>query len=143
MGSSTKHYGNKHPGERQPNPEIQKALTERLPKGELPCAVAFDIAAHLNVSPGDVGVNADLMEIPLVKCQLGLFGYQPEKRIVKPADTVSETLKAAIEKGLENDRLPCASAWGVAKELGVRKMEVSAACEALGIKIGPCQLGAF
>ncbi len=143
MMSTEKHYGNKHPNGGRPDPEIQKALTKYLTKGELPCAAAFDIAARLDVAPGDVGVNADLMEIPLVKCQLGLFGYQPEKRMVKPADTVSETLKAAIEEGLENGRLPCAGAWGVAEDLGLRKMAVSAACEALGIKIGPCQLGAF
>jgi len=50
---------------------------------------------------------------------------------------------AAIRAALVDRRLPCASAWDIAKTFGVRKMVVSAACEALGIKIKPCQLGAF
>ena len=31
----------------------------------------------------------------------------------------------------------------IARELGVSKMSVSAACEAMSIKIKPCQMGAF
>ncbi|MGM0425645.1 MAG: hypothetical protein ACQEQ7_00225 [Thermodesulfobacteriota bacterium] len=137
------HYGKKHPEDSKGDPEIQKALKERLPKGELPCAVAFQIASDLKVSPQEVGTNADLMEMPLVKCQMGLFGYSPQKKIVKTADTVSDPLRTAIDQRLKNGRLPCASAWQVAEDLGLRKMAVASACEALNIKIVSCQLGAF
>ncbi|KPJ78666.1 MAG: hypothetical protein AMJ54_02565 [Deltaproteobacteria bacterium SG8_13] len=137
-GFSTKH----RPG-LQPDPAIEKQLRERCQKGELPCAVAFDIAKRLDSSPAAVGQTADLMNYRLVKCQLGLFGYTPEKKIVRSAETVDEALTNALQKSLEDSRLPCASAWEIADRLQLRKMAVSSACEALGIKIKPCQLGAF
>lgn len=137
------HFAKKHgPGTRA-NPNIEAALRQEGSNGELPCAVAFKIASNLNVEPKEVGHVADLIEMRLTKCQLGLFGYQPAKRIVKPADHVSEDLEKAIRERLENGRLPCVSAWSIAKDLGLRKMEVSSACQALGIKICSCQLGAF
>jgi hypothetical protein len=79
----------------------------------------------------------------LVKCQLGLFGYHPEKKIVKPAASVRLDLEEAILAGLANERLPCQTAWLISDQLSIDKMEVSAACDAMGIKIKPCQLGAF
>lgn len=122
---------------------IQQLIAEKIKNNELPCAVAFDIAAKSGSAPLEVGRYADAHKLRLVKCQLGLFGYQPEKRIVKPADAVSPELEAAIKKELVNDRLPCKSAWELAERFGIRKMAVSAACETKGIKIKPCQLGAF
>jgi len=123
--------------------KIQPIIAEKVKNNELPCAVAFDIAAKSGSSPLEVGRYADARKLRLVKCQLGLFGYQPEKRIVKPADGVSPEMEAAIKKELVNDRLPCKSAWELAATFGVRKMSISSACETLGIKIKPCQLGAF
>jgi hypothetical protein len=122
---------------------IEKLIAEKVKNNELPCAVAFDIAEKLAISPASVGAYADAHKLRLVKCQLGLFGYQPEKRIVKSADAVSPDLENAIRRELVADRLPCKSAWALAKKLNTRKMAVSSACEALGIKIKPCQLGAF
>ncbi len=84
----------------------------------------------------------DRLKIRLTKCQLGLFGYTPEKKIVKPAAEVNDTLKAAIEGAMVDERLPCAAAWDIAAQAGISKMALSAVCEALGIKVKPCQLGA-
>jgi hypothetical protein len=44
---------------------------------------------------------------------------------------------------MEDDRISCKSAWNVATRLNLAKIDVSNACEALGIKICKCQLGAF
>jgi hypothetical protein len=123
--------------------EIDKSLLQRAENGELPCAIAFDIVEKLKISPATVGACADRLKIRLIKCQLGLFGYQPEKKRLKPGAEVKAGLKSAIETELVNDRLPCASAWKIAENLGIAKMEVSNACETLGVKIKPCQLGAF
>lgn len=123
--------------------KIQERIVQRVENHELPCAVAFDLAHRLNITPAEVGRHADRLKLRLIKCQLGLFGYLPEKKIVKPADAVAPELTAAIRNALENDRLPCASAWQLAEKFGMGKMGVSAACETLGIKIKPCQLGAF
>lgn len=126
---------------------IGEALTEeirtRCTHGELACRVAFDIAEKEGVEPSEVGIAADMMEIRIVKCTLGLFGYKPDKKIVRPADRVSGELGSAIRGSISAGSLPCASAWEIAAGHGIGKMEVSAACETLGVKIKPCQLGAF
>ena len=72
---------------------IEKLIAEKVQNNELPCAVAFYIAEKLAISPAEVGAYADGHKLRLVKCQLGLFGYEPEKRIVKPADSVSADIE--------------------------------------------------
>lgn len=136
-------YGKKHSPERRPGEEISRAIAERATESRIPCAVAFTLVKDMNVPAAEVGLAADFLEIAIVKCQLGLFGYQPEKRIVKPAASVPPALQDAIRQGLRNGRLPCATAWQIAEDLHLPKMEVSSACETLKIKISPCQLGAF
>ena len=137
------HYGQKHAPGTVADPVIRDALLRSAIRGTLACAVAFDVAKQLGVTPEDIGRTADLMELRLLKCQLGLFGYGPTKTIVKPAVSVPPALEKAIRQALVNDRLPCKRAWEIAEALGIHKMKISAACNALGIKIRPCQLGAF
>ncbi|MBW2037318.1 MAG: hypothetical protein JRI41_07550 [Deltaproteobacteria bacterium] len=137
------HYARKHAQGTRVNPAIRDALLERTKDGKLPCAIAFDIAKRLGVSPGQVGQTADLMELRLVKCQLGLFGYGRRKSIVKSVASVNPELKKAILEALINDRLPCRRAWEIAAAFGIHKLRVSAVCNALGVRIKPCQLGAF
>ena len=137
------HFASKHAPGAVVNPAVKDALLKGAGEGELPCAVAFDLAVELGLSPDAIGQAADLLELRLVKCQLGLFGYQPKRSIVKPAASVPPALEGAIKRGLVNNRLPCKAAWEIAKQLGMDKMKVSAACEAMGTKIKPCQLGAF
>ena len=136
-------FSTKHRSGLQPDPLIVKQLRDRCPRDELPCAVAFDIAKEIDVSPSAVGRTADLLDCRLVKCQLGLFGYTPNKKIVRAAETVDPALEKALREAARDDRLPCDSAWHIADRLQLRKMTVSCACEALGFKIKPCQLGAF
>ena len=137
------HYSQKHAPGAVVDPVIRDALLKSAIRGTLPCAVAFDVAKHLGVAPEDIGRTADLLELRLVKCQLGLFGYGPRKSIVKGAKSVSPVLEKTIREALINDRLPCKRAWEIAKTLGIHKMKIGTACDALEIKIGPCQLGAF
>ncbi len=133
----------KYKNENQPDPAITQEIQVRLRKDALACAVAFDIAGKLGCTPAEVGRTADLLHISLVKCQLGLFGYKPQKKIVDSRMPQEPALGDAIRDGLVDDRLPCKTAWRIAAQFGVPKMTVSSACEALGIKIKPCQLGAF
>lgn len=137
------HFAKKHPSDQQMKPAISERIKEKISGDAIACAAAHGIAEALEVSPAEVGATVDLLEIRIVKCQLGLFGYSPQKRIVEPADNVPAPLQEAIRKNLVNERLPCASSWEIAGDMGLRKMEVAAACEALKIKVTPCQLGAF
>jgi hypothetical protein len=77
-----------------------------------------------------------------MKCQLGLFGYGPETKAVEPK-TPHQELEEAIRAALVEEKLTCIDAWSIASRLNVPKMTVSAACEALNIKLTSCQLGAF
>lgn len=122
---------------------IREMMSKRCPDAELPCAVAFALAGELGVSPEVIGRYADEMEIRLVKCQLGLFGYSPEKKIVRPRESVSDELRRTITESLDTGLLPCREAFAISERMGLRKMDVSGACETLEIKIKPCQLGAF
>ncbi len=137
------HYAKKHSPDREVDQAVAEAVIKHETNREISCAVAFDIADNLQVSPKEVGFTIDVLELTIVKCQLGLYGYQPNRKIIKPAETVSPDLEKAVREVVVNDRLPCAVCWEIAKRFGLRKMEVSSACEALGIKITPCQLGAF
>ncbi|HMA66825.1 MAG TPA: hypothetical protein VKO20_03310 [Desulfosalsimonadaceae bacterium] len=122
---------------------IQEALRDAAPDGNLRCRKALQIAAELGLPPQEVGQWADKLGLHLMECQLGLFGHSPRKKIVTPLKTVDAALSNAIRQSLEDDRLACRSAWMIAERFGVTPMTVCAACEALEIKIKPCQLGAF
>jgi hypothetical protein len=74
---------------------------------------------------------------------LGLFGYGEIKKVVQPAKEIMPELKESITSALENERISCLAAWKIAGKLNISRLKVAAACEALNIKIKPCQLGAF
>lgn len=139
----TGHYARKHPADKKVDPRIASAVKEKAPEGTMPCATAFSIVKELGVRPEEVGFTLDFLEIKIVKCQLGLYGYEPRKKIVQAAHAVDPDMESTIRGSLVNERLPCAKAWQVAESFNISKMEISAACEALKIKISPCQLGAF
>ncbi len=136
-------YKAKHSSGSKLDQKIARALEKKTADGKITCADASDIAEELGATMKEVGLAIDLMEIEINKCQLGLFGYSPQKMVVKPAEAVQAGLEKAIRSALVNDRLPCAAAWSIAKTFGIPKMAVSSACEALKIKVKPCQLGAF
>lgn len=136
-------YSRKQAPGYKPDPVLVQAIKANLKDHMLPCAVAFKIAAAEQAPPIEVGKAADALEIPLAKCQLGLFGYKPEKKIVKAETEASPVLLAAIRAALKNDRLPCAAAWQIADQFKMTRLKVSNVCQGNGIKIKPCQLGAF
>ena len=123
--------------------KIVKAVRLKTVDGEIACADASSITGELNVAMSEIGVTLDLLGIRITKCQLGLFGYAPRKMIILAAETVTPELEKAIRDALMDHRLSCAASWEIAARLGVPRMKVSSACEALKIKIKPCQLGAF
>jgi len=139
------HYSAKHKNTTR-DERIATAIQSRADAGQLPCHVAEKLAAELGVLMAEIGRNADLLEIRIGGCQLGLFGYTLVEKRVKPAKEVSPELESAIRSrmtGNPEGPMPCAAVWDVALSREMPRVEVSAACEKLGIKIKPCQLGAF
>jgi hypothetical protein len=143
MKEKSSKFSEKYGPNEKPDRFIKEQILKQTKADEVSCAVAFEIADQLGVKPSEVGKTADLMEYRLVKCQLGLFGYKPDHSIVKAKLPENDRIVDAIKNGIVNDRLPCKTAWEIAARFDVHKMTVSNACEALNIKIKPCQLGAF
>jgi hypothetical protein len=136
-------FSEKHGAGAQVDPAIKAEIEKKTRDGEVACAAAFQIADALRIPPADVGKTIDLLELKINKCQLGLFGYKPDKKAVKPKKPASRQMEDAVRNALVDGKLACRDAWSIARNFNVPKMSVSSVCEALGIKIKPCQLGAF
>ena len=136
-------YPGKHqPGEK-PDEAIRAEIEKETKSGALPCAVAFKIAKKMNVPAAEVGKAADLMNYELAKCQLGLFGYKPGRRIVKSEASPDPEINNAVTEALEDGKLTCMAAWDIAGRFKVPKLTVSNICESRGVKVKSCLLGAF
>ena len=129
------------------NKKIEELIAIYPEKNLIPCPVAHFIAAYLNVSPREVGDVATALNVKIYQCQLGLFGYgrkgQTSYKIlgrkVEVPDSVLEAIKAKVADG----RISCIDLWKIADESGVMRPEAGNAADSLGLKITPCQLGAF
>ena len=138
----TGHYAGKRPGA-ELNEKIAASIKEKMSENRISCAEAHGIAVKLNVDPADVGAAIDLLEVRIIKCQLGLFGYGKEKNIPVLPDKVDPGIEPAISSSLVDGRLACFAAWEIAKRFNISKPIIAAVCENMKIKISPCQLGAF
>ena len=137
------HYAAKHPEGTEADPDIKQTLQQKIKDGKISCAAAHAIAAERKVAPKDVGIAIDLMEARIQKCQMGLFGYQPQKCIVKPAVNPSSEIETAVKAHLVEGRIACKKCWEIAEQLSAQKMDVASVCESMQVKINKCQLGAF
>jgi len=137
------HYAAKHPPGTSPDPVIAEAVLARDEDGLVTCSNAHRIARDLGISPAVVGTTIDLLEKRIAQCQLGLFGYSPQRKILQPADSVAPELAEALNRLAVDGRISCKNCWDTAAAFGMPRMAAAAACERLGLKIRPCQLGAF
>jgi len=124
-------------------PELKRLLQERASAGSIACASLFADVVSAGFSPGEVGLALDALELRISHCQLGLFGYQPEKKKVHSLTSVEPQLKQEIERIQKEGGIVCSEAWQIAQACHVPKLHVACACETLGVRIKSCQLGAF
>lgn len=136
------HYADKHPGKKI-DPTISKRINSLADDGNLSCSAAHKIAKAVGISASEIGVQTDLMEYRISQCQLGLFGYFPEKKRINPDIDISKDLMAALDKANIGGKISCNQCWEIAKALKIKKLDLGSACEKKGIRIKPCQLGAF
>ena len=134
-------FAEKHP-DAVINERIRDEILTSAEEHRLSCSAAFKIAEKLNVAVSEVGKTLDLMNFRLNKCQLGLFGHSPDRKIVR-AEEASSELRQAIAAADHEGRLSCKEVWEIAKQMNLPKMAVSNACEGMKIRIKPCQSGAF
>lgn len=135
-------YAAKHPG-KTTDPKIVEKLETLRDQNQITCAAAHRAAADLNVLPSDIGVQMDLMELRLVKCQLGLFGHTPDAGPVDKDIEVPDDLKARLVNTAKEGRISCKDCWDIAGEFKISRKDMGAACEKLELRVKPCQLGAF
>lgn len=143
VNRNTVKYSAKHPAGTTPDARIAAAVQEVADDGRVPCVLAHDLASELQVTPAEVGKTIDLLELRIIKCQLGLFGYLPGKKMLKPTEVVSNELRDRLTRATVNGAIPCATCWEIAEELDMQRIAVAAACERLDLRVRPCQLGAF
>lgn len=140
------HYAIKHQN-RNMNPKISESLAQEAVIGTanrtITCEKIHYVAQNLGVKPKEAGIQADLMELRLKDCQLGLFGYEPDGKNFNKNIKVSELLTAEIKDIAPDGRTTCIKCWEVASRLNIERIDVGSACEKMGIKIKHCQLGAF
>lgn len=137
------HFAAKHTSEKDANPEIAWLIDKHAKEGMISCAQSFMIAEELNVPPAEVGKAIDLAEVSITHCQLGLFGYSPQRKIIASVASPAPALVEAIRSACDESGVSCADLWEISSAKSIPKMEAAGTCEALGIKIRPCQLGAF
>ena len=121
-------------------------MRRNSPGKQLACASGERISGELGVDISEVGLTADLLEMKITRCQLGLFGYGDKPnhgKDIQAVNSVSDEMRIALEGAAESEGITCASLWTIAGRLGVERRAVSAACEALDLQIRSCQLGAF
>ncbi len=138
----TGNYAAKHTDSQIPE-DLRQKVVAVAENSRLSCAKAHQLALETDFSPAEVGRALDLLEIRLTGCQLGLFGQSREKKKIETGTTPNPELCETLQASLVNDCLPCLKAWETATRFNLEKTEITAACEALKIKIAPCQLGAF
>jgi hypothetical protein len=126
-----------------PDDDLVALIKKNSHDNSIPCSKAIKISDETEHNSIDVGKTLNFCGINIIKCQLGLFGYTPQKRIVKKLDSIDPGLEKAIKNHLVNNRLPCIDAWKIADEFGRTRLEIGSAAETMNIKISQCQLGAF
>ena len=136
-------YFKKHPDGTPVDEDLKKEILEQVKNNSISCKKAEEIAKEMGFSLEETGRTIDILNINITKCQLGLFGYGETKKIVQPAKDISPELKENISAALQDGKISCIVAWEIAQKLDIPRMKVCAACEALDIKVKPCQLGAF
>lgn len=126
---------------------LEELLAINPDTGTMACAVAHYIAAAADITPGETGKALDAKGIHITQCQLGLFGFGRKgtgsyKNLGRPVE-VDEEILARIRAAAENGRIPCLTLWQIAADGNVTRTEVGNAADHLGLKVTPCQLGAF
>ncbi len=124
---------------------MRSALDEN---GHLSCEAAHEIASKSESTPEEVGKRATDLGIQITRCQLGFFGYAPEKgmpgyKIVHKLDTLPEPVSAEVKNAAAEGKVSCREVWRIAEKHNVKRPDMGDIVETLGIKVTPCQLGCF
>ena len=136
------HYAKKH-ADQSIDPELKPLLEEKADNGTISCVNLHSVADRSGITPEKAGVQADLLELRLVKCQLGLFGHEPEGKNLDPNVTITPELDQKLDNSSGGGRITCRDCWKIADGMKIKRNLVGSACDKKGLKVKQCQLGAF
>jgi hypothetical protein len=122
---------------------LEEAIKAGLDKGYLPCPTAWAIAGRFKTARSAVGQAADALGIRISNCQLGCFKVDKNLHAELSEETVNGKALEAIGSYQGENKLTCSGAFKLAKEIGVRPMDVADAANLRHIKIRECQLGCW
>jgi hypothetical protein len=132
------------PDDFSPSDAIRQRFVQHVADGKLACSEAFRLSGELGLPESEIGNYADLCGVRLVKCQIGLFGYGPEKkRLVETRDLLDPDLASAVRSLSNGGVILCVEVFGLAESFKISKVDVGCACETLGIRVKGCRFGAF
>ncbi|WP_020587496.1 hypothetical protein [Desulfobacter curvatus] len=120
-----------------------QAILQASSNGRLTCASAHRLAKAQNCLPKQIGIQADLLELRIAQCQLGLFGSPQGKKNFNPDAGITQQLKDRILDAQSDGKIDCKTCWEIAKEFKITRIDMGSVCERLEIRIKPCQLGVF
>lgn len=135
-------YAKKHPGV-QLDQRLAGPVMQASRSGKLACASAHRLAKSHNCSPEHIGTQADLLELRITQCQLGLFGHTKGKKNFNIDADMTPQLKDRLLECQANGKIACKTCWELAKAFKISKLDMGSVCEQLEIRIKPCQLGVF
>ena len=127
---------------------LAAAVRGRLKNGLLPCAEAFNLAEELSLPRAEVGRAADVLEVHLTTCQLGLFGYPGKSKYWETTARTEQIVHGALEEAVLATRdktniISCEALLAIAQRFGLPPWQAGFAADRLGVRIKRCQLGAF
>lgn len=136
------HYAAKHPAGTQPDPRIAEAVKREVSDGKITCSAAFKISRDLNAPPARVGTVIDLLS-PNREMSARAVRLSPDVANRKTRGKRFTSIGRKYQRFTGGQPVAVCFELEIAKKLGLAKMDVSSACETLGIKISSCQLGSF
>ena len=127
--------------------KINERVAVRAHDRHVPCTAAHTAAWEAGVPPARAGAVIDEMGLVITQCQLGVFGYgskaEGKSKLLRPMGPIPADVKAKLEARAKEGRITCLACWDIAREMNIERFAVGNAADALGLKIRPCQLGAF
>ncbi len=128
--------------------------------GQLSCEEAYIVAEARGVNPQAVRQQADNLGIRISRCQLGLFGYAPEKgrpgfraageavrgsgqKTEEKMEPVPEKVATAVGDTCSNNEITCVELWELGRAHNVSRFDMGCLAESLELSVRRCQLGCF
>lgn len=134
--------------DRETDENLSRTIRRWVSDGTLTCAAAFKVAEELGVPRLIVGRGADALRIPLSRCQLGLFGYPEASKIWESAGYQEPVIPPQLMDVIvatqdKSGRISCEALMAIADRFGILRAVAGRAAERAGVRVKPCQLGAF